>query len=58
MLFIVVIQDEMTENLGLTTTKALTILRDQLSALLEGHQKERKKMISWKVSGMTQHMEL
>lgn len=44
------IQDEMTVNLGLSTTKALTILRDQLSALLEGHQKERKKVISWKVS--------
>ncbi|XP_058029997.1 transmembrane protein 94 isoform X4 [Ahaetulla prasina] len=41
-------QDEMTTNLGLTTTKALTILRDQLSMLLEGHQKERKKVISWK----------
>ncbi|XP_072846654.1 transmembrane protein 94 isoform X10 [Pogona vitticeps] len=41
-------KDEMTANLGLTTTKALTILRDQLSALLEGHQKERKKVISWK----------
>nr|XP_056713530.1 transmembrane protein 94 isoform X1 [Euleptes europaea] len=41
-------KDEMTVNLGLTTTKALTILRDQLSALLEGHQKERKKVISWK----------
>uniref|UniRef100_A0A8C5SLS4 Uncharacterized protein n=1 Tax=Laticauda laticaudata TaxID=8630 RepID=A0A8C5SLS4_LATLA len=41
-------KDEMTTNLGLTTTKALTILRDQLSTLLEGHQKERKKVISWK----------
>ncbi|XP_053231853.1 transmembrane protein 94 isoform X1 [Podarcis raffonei] len=41
-------KDEMTSNLGLTTTKALTTLRDQLSALLEGHQKERKKVISWK----------
>ncbi|XP_044309887.1 transmembrane protein 94 isoform X1 [Varanus komodoensis] len=40
--------DEMTANLGLSTTKALTILRDQLSALLEGHQKERKKVLSWK----------
>uniref|UniRef100_A0A8B9SUP3 Transmembrane protein 94 n=1 Tax=Anas platyrhynchos TaxID=8839 RepID=A0A8B9SUP3_ANAPL len=35
-------------NLGLSTKKALTILRDQLSALLEGHQKERKKVTSWK----------
>lgn len=42
-------QDEMTSSLGLTTKKALTILRDQLSALLEGHQKERKKVTSWKV---------
>ncbi|XP_032648821.1 transmembrane protein 94 isoform X3 [Chelonoidis abingdonii] len=41
-------QDEMTSSLGLTTKKALTILRDQLSALLEGHQKERKKVISRK----------
>ncbi|XP_030390160.1 transmembrane protein 94 isoform X2 [Gopherus evgoodei] len=41
-------KDEMTSHLGLTTKKALTILRDQLSALLEGHQKERKKVISWK----------
>ncbi|KAK2528476.1 Kiaa0195 [Columba guinea] len=40
--------DEMTSSLGLTTKKALTILRDQLSALLEGHQKERKKVTSWK----------
>ncbi|EMP23802.1 hypothetical protein UY3_19244 [Chelonia mydas] len=38
----------MTSSLGLTTRKALAILRDQLSALLEGHQKERKKVISWK----------
>ncbi|KAH0629482.1 hypothetical protein JD844_011572 [Phrynosoma platyrhinos] len=45
----VVIQDEMTANLGLTTTKALTVLRDQLSTLLEGHQKERKKVVSWKL---------
>ncbi|XP_077183955.1 transmembrane protein 94 isoform X3 [Paroedura picta] len=41
-------KDEMPVNLGLSTTKALTILRDQLSALLEGHQKERKKVITWK----------
>ncbi|XP_042304372.1 transmembrane protein 94 isoform X7 [Sceloporus undulatus] len=41
-------KDEMTANLGLTTTKALTVLRDQLLTLLEGHQKERKKVISWK----------
>uniref|UniRef100_A0A8B9SV30 Transmembrane protein 94 n=1 Tax=Anas platyrhynchos TaxID=8839 RepID=A0A8B9SV30_ANAPL len=40
--------DEMTSSLGLSTKKALTILRDQLSALLEGHQKERKKVTSWK----------
>lgn len=49
-LFFLLVQDEMTVNLGLSTTKALTILRDQLSALLEGHQKERKKVISWKVN--------
>uniref|UniRef100_A0A7M4EAC3 Transmembrane protein 94 n=1 Tax=Crocodylus porosus TaxID=8502 RepID=A0A7M4EAC3_CROPO len=42
-------QNEITSSLGLTTKKALTVLRDQLSALLEGHQKERKKVTSWKV---------
>lgn len=41
-------QDEMTSSLGLTTKKALAILRDQLTTLLEGHQKERKKVTSWK----------
>lgn len=39
----------MTSGLGLTTKKALMILRDQLTTLLEGHQKERKKVTSWKV---------
>lgn len=43
----------MTSSLGLSTKKALTILRDQLSALLEGHQKERKKVTSWKVRHQT-----
>uniref|UniRef100_A0A8C0BH48 Transmembrane protein 94 n=1 Tax=Buteo japonicus TaxID=224669 RepID=A0A8C0BH48_9AVES len=46
--WVVSFQDEMTSSLGLTTKKALTILRDQLSALLEGHQKERKKVTSWR----------
>ncbi|XP_019373773.1 PREDICTED: transmembrane protein 94 isoform X1 [Gavialis gangeticus] len=41
-------KNEITSSLGLTTKKALTVLRDQLSALLEGHQKERKKVTSWK----------
>lgn len=43
----------MTSSLGLSTKKALTILRDQLSALLEGHQKEQKKVASWKVRHQT-----
>lgn len=43
----------MTSSLGLTTKKALAILRDQLTTLLEGHQKERKKVTSWKVRHQT-----
>lgn len=43
----------MTSSLGLTTKKALMILRDQLTTLLEGHQKERKKVTSWKVRHQT-----
>lgn len=35
--------------LGLSTRKALSILKEQLEAVLEGHLKERKKRLTWKV---------
>lgn len=35
--------------LGLSTWKALSILKEQLEAVLEGHLKERKKCLTWKV---------
>lgn len=35
--------------LGLSTWKALSILKEQLEAVLEGHLKERKKRLTWKV---------
>ncbi|XP_029456392.1 transmembrane protein 94 isoform X2 [Rhinatrema bivittatum] len=41
-------KDEMAICLGLSTRQALVILQDQLTAVLEAHQKERKKMTSWK----------
>ncbi|XP_014644744.1 PREDICTED: uncharacterized protein KIAA0195 homolog isoform X5 [Ceratotherium simum simum] len=34
--------------LGLSTRKALSILKEQLEAVLEGHLKERKKCLMWK----------
>ncbi|XP_046530802.1 transmembrane protein 94 isoform X4 [Equus quagga] len=34
--------------LGLSTRKALSILKEQLEAVLEGHLKERKKCLTWK----------
>lgn len=34
--------------LGLSTQKALSVLKEQLEAVLEGHQKERKKCLTWK----------
>ncbi|KAF5919485.1 hypothetical protein HPG69_006085 [Diceros bicornis minor] len=34
--------------LGLSTQKALSILKEQLEAVLEGHLKERKKCLMWK----------
>uniref|UniRef100_UPI00398F64F0 transmembrane protein 94 isoform X5 n=1 Tax=Pristiophorus japonicus TaxID=55135 RepID=UPI00398F64F0 len=40
-------QDEMIANLGLSTRKALTVLRNQLTAILEEHQKQLRKD-SWK----------
>uniref|UniRef100_A0A8C9MB65 Transmembrane protein 94 n=1 Tax=Panthera tigris altaica TaxID=74533 RepID=A0A8C9MB65_PANTA len=35
--------------LGLSTRKALSVLKEQLEAVLEGHLKERKKCLTWKV---------
>lgn len=35
--------------LGLSTRKALSILKEQLEAVLEGHLKEQKKRLTWKV---------
>ncbi|XP_069785124.1 transmembrane protein 94 isoform X3 [Narcine bancroftii] len=40
-------EDKM-ENLGLSTGKALMILRNQLTAILEEHQKQQRKKDSWK----------
>ncbi|XP_030151338.1 transmembrane protein 94 isoform X12 [Lynx canadensis] len=34
--------------LGLSTRKALSILKEQLEAVLEGHLKEQKKCLTWK----------
>ncbi|XP_042112311.1 transmembrane protein 94 isoform X5 [Ovis aries] len=34
--------------LGLSTRKALSILKEQLEAVLDGHLKERKKCLTWK----------
>ncbi|XP_051851060.1 transmembrane protein 94 isoform X8 [Antechinus flavipes] len=34
--------------LGLSTGKALSILKEQLEAVLEGHLKEQKKSLTWK----------
>ncbi|XP_064423623.1 transmembrane protein 94 isoform X2 [Latimeria chalumnae] len=41
-------QDEMTTSLGLNTSQALTVLRDQLSGLLEEQQKQSKRKTPWK----------
>uniref|UniRef100_A0A8C3YLP2 Transmembrane protein 94 n=1 Tax=Catagonus wagneri TaxID=51154 RepID=A0A8C3YLP2_9CETA len=35
-------------GLGLSTRKALSILKEQLEAVLEGHLKERKECLTWK----------
>eukprot|EP00074_Homo_sapiens_P101236 XP_016880939.1 transmembrane protein 94 isoform X18 [Homo sapiens] len=34
--------------LGLSTRKALSVLKEQLEAVLEGHLRERKKCLTWK----------
>ncbi|XP_066560947.1 transmembrane protein 94 [Amia ocellicauda] len=41
-------QEEVAANLGLSTTQALSTLRDQLSALLEQHQKNSHRKSSFK----------
>uniref|UniRef100_A0A452TUJ4 Transmembrane protein 94 n=1 Tax=Ursus maritimus TaxID=29073 RepID=A0A452TUJ4_URSMA len=43
------LQGEPPLALGLSTRKALSILKEQLEAVLEGHLKERKKCLTWKV---------
>ena len=37
-------------GLGLPTRKALSILKEQLEAVLECHLKERKECLTWKVT--------
>lgn len=43
------LQGEPPLALGLSTRKALGILKEQLETVLEGHLKERKKCLTWKV---------
>ncbi|EHB10775.1 hypothetical protein GW7_04468 [Heterocephalus glaber] len=42
------LQGEPPLALGLSTWKALSVLKEQLEAVLEGHLKERKKRLTWK----------
>lgn len=42
-------QGEPPVALGLSTWKALSVLKEQLEAVLEGHLKEQKKYLTWKV---------
>lgn len=49
MLLLAFLQGEPPLALGLSTQKALSVLKEQLEAVLEGHQKERKKCLTWKV---------
>ena len=44
------LQGEPPLALGLSTQKALSILKEQLEAVLDGHLKERKKCLTWKVT--------
>lgn len=44
------LQGEAPLALGLSTQKALSILKEQLEAVLDGHLKERKKCLTWKVT--------
>nr|XP_033817348.1 transmembrane protein 94 isoform X2 [Geotrypetes seraphini] len=41
-------KDELAMCLGLSTRQALIFLQDELAAVLEAHQKERKKVSAWK----------
>ncbi|XP_040124389.2 transmembrane protein 94 isoform X9 [Ictidomys tridecemlineatus] len=41
-------QGEPPVALGLSTWKALSVLKEQLEAVLEGHLKEQKKYLTWK----------
>lgn len=43
------LQGEPPLALGLSTRKALSVLKEQLEAVLEKHLKERKKSLTWKV---------
>lgn len=44
------LQGEPPLALGLSTRKALSVLKEQLEAVLEKHLKERKKCRTWKVT--------
>lgn len=46
----ITLQGEPPLALGLSTRKALSVLKEQLEAVLEKHLKERKKCRSWKVT--------
>ncbi|XP_069056247.1 transmembrane protein 94 isoform X2 [Pleurodeles waltl] len=41
-------QDELTPHLGLTSRQALSILHNQLRALLDMHQRDWRKAVTWK----------
>lgn len=43
------LQGEPPLALGLSTRKALSVLKEQLEAVLEKHLRERKKCLTWKV---------
>lgn len=43
------LQGEPPSALGLSTRKALSILKEQLEAVLDGHLRERNKCQTWKV---------
>lgn len=43
------LQGEPPLALGLSTRKALSVLKEQLEAVLEGHLREQRKCLTWKV---------
>lgn len=51
----ITLQGEPPLALGLSTRKALSVLKEQLEAVLEKHLKERKKCRTWKVTGAWLH---